>query len=111
MSFQILLQIMLMKRIFRKRVKDQWSNCSGTFRSVSFPYSIKKWISWLKKISPEQLVERLCPKHEQRKILSALMNEPDLYTAMLVLLAAEKLDIETGVTMKQVLDCFGIQKQ
>jgi len=39
------------------------------------------------------------------------MNAPDLYTAMLVLLATEKLDIETGVTIIDVLDCFGIQKK
>ena len=64
-----------------------------------------------KKLSPEQLVGQVFPQHEQSTILSALMNDPDLYTAMLVLKAADKMDIEINVTLKDVLDCFGIDKQ
>ncbi len=64
-----------------------------------------------KKLSPEQLVGQVFPQHEQNTILAALMNEPDLYTAMLVLKAADKMDIEINVTLKDVLDCFGIDKK
>ncbi len=64
-----------------------------------------------KKISPEQLVELLCPKHDHSSIVTAMMNEPDLYTAMLVLKAADKMDIKINVTINDVLDCFGIKKK
>ncbi len=96
---------------FQEDIEGPMEQLFGAIPEREFSLLNKEMDKLAKKISPEQLVERLCPKHKQSTILSALMNDPDLYTAMLVLLAAEKLDIETGVTMKQVLDCFAVNQQ
>ncbi len=63
-----------------------------------------------KKLSPEQLAGQMLPGQDNSTILSTMMKEPDLYTAMLVLKAADKLNIEINVSSNEVLKCFGINK-
>jgi hypothetical protein len=96
---------------FHEDIEGPVEQLFGKIPEHEFSLVNKEMDKLAKKLSPEQLVEQLCPIHDHGTIFSALMNAPDLYTAMLVLLATEKLDIETGVTIIDVLDCFGIQKK
>ena len=72
----------------------------------------KKLASLLKKTSPEMLIQQL---HKvignDKNIMSAMMLNPDLFTALLMLNAADELGIDIEVTVGDVLDCFGVNKQ
>ncbi|MGR8933991.1 MAG: tetratricopeptide repeat protein [Gammaproteobacteria bacterium] len=69
----------------------------------------KKAASVAKKLSPEHLVRDL----EQQTgrgtdVFSAIMQNPDIFIALLFLKAADELGIDTGVTTKDVLECFNV---
>ena len=45
------------------------------------------------------------------KIMSAMMQNPDLFSALMMLRAADELNIDIDVSVGDVLDCFGVDKQ
>lgn len=70
----------------------------------------KKIVAIAKKISPERLlrdVEQQVGKG--RDIFAAMMKNPEIFTALLFLKAADELGINTGVTVEDVLDCFNVK--
>jgi len=72
----------------------------------------KKLQSLFQKTSPEMLVEQLKKViGDDENVLLAMMQTPDLFTALLMLTAADELDIDINVSVGDVLDCFGIDKQ
>ena len=72
----------------------------------------KRLESLFKKTSPEMLVKQLKKViGDDDKIMSAMMQNPDLFSALMMLRAADELNIDIDVTMGDVLDCFGIDKQ
>ena len=72
----------------------------------------KKLESLFKKTSPEMLVKQLKKvTGDDDKIMSAMMQDPDLFTALMMLRAADELNIDIDVSVGDVLDCFGIDKQ
>lgn len=69
----------------------------------------KKLAAIAKKISPERLVLDVQQQAGKgRDIFSALMKNPDIFTALLFLKAADELGIDTGVTLEDVFACFKI---
>jgi Flp pilus assembly protein TadD len=72
----------------------------------------KKLEVLFKKTSPEMLVEQLQKViGDDKNLLSAMMQEPDLFTALLMLTAADELGLDINVSVGDVLECFGIDKQ
>lgn len=72
----------------------------------------EKLESLFKKTSPEMLVEQLKKViGDDKNLLSAMMQEPDLFTALLMLTAADELGIDINVSVGVVLESFGIDKQ
>lgn len=59
--------------------------------------------------TPEELIRDLnkTAMHDE-KILYAMMQTPDLYTALMILKAAETLNLNINVSFEAVLDCFGV---
>lgn len=58
---------------------------------------------------PEQLVRTLgLSKRQQNVVFKAIMRQPDLLTALLFLRAAQTLAIDTGISVHDVLNRFGI---
>jgi hypothetical protein len=72
----------------------------------------KKIESLAKKTSPERLVQELNKVigHNQ-KILHAMMQNPHLFTALMMLRAADDLGINIDVSVEDVLACFDVDKQ
>lgn len=72
----------------------------------------KKLESLFKKTSPETLVKQLEKViGDDEKIMSAMMQDPDLFTALMMLRAADELNIDIDVSVGDVLDCFGVLKR
>jgi hypothetical protein len=72
----------------------------------------KKVESLLRKTSPEMLAEKLRKKMgNDENIMLAMMQQPDLFSALLMLGAAEELGIDIGVSIGDVLEKFGVDKQ
>ena len=72
----------------------------------------KKLASLLKKTSPELLIQQLGTViGDDKKVMTAMMLTPDLFSALLMLRAADELGIDIDVTVGEVLDCFGVDKQ
>ncbi|MCK5189318.1 MAG: hypothetical protein KAR12_04620, partial [Methylococcales bacterium] len=72
----------------------------------------KKLVSLMKKTSPEMLIQQLHKViGDDKKIMSAMMQNPDLFSALLMLRAADELGIDIDVTVGDVLECFGVDKQ
>jgi ketosteroid isomerase-like protein len=72
----------------------------------------KKLESLLRKTSPEMLVDQLKKEiGEDAKVMSAMMQQPDLFTALLMQRAARDLGIDIDVSIGDVLDIFGVEKQ
>lgn len=81
----------------------------GQIPEHEFAMLNKKMESLAKNISPEQLIEQIYSQPEKNKaLLSEMMKEPDLYTAMLVLKAADQLKIDINISIDDVLDSFDI---
>jgi hypothetical protein len=71
----------------------------------------KKIESLLKKISPEKLAldfNKACGS--KVNILQAMMQDPDLFTALMVLKAADQLSIDIDVSVDDVLKAFDVNK-
>jgi len=67
--------------------------------------------SLFKKTSPERLVQELNKiAGNSGNLLLAMMQEPDLFTALMILKAADELGIDTGVTLDDVLAYFAVDK-
>ena len=67
--------------------------------------------SLFKKTSPERLAQELNKiVGNNSNLLLAMMQEPDLFTALMILKAADELSIDTGVTLDDVLECFAVDK-
>ncbi|MDD5579917.1 MAG: hypothetical protein PHY16_11645 [Methylobacter sp.] len=72
----------------------------------------KKIVALAKKISPERLIQELAKELGQdSKILNAIMQDPDLFTALMILKAANDLGINIEVSVADVLACFGVGKK
>ena len=72
----------------------------------------KRLVSLMKKTSPEMLIQQLHKViGDDKKIMSAMMQNPDLFSALLMLRAADELGIDIDVTVGDVLECFGVDKQ
>ena len=76
-------------------------------------YRLNKKIKILtKKTTPERLVRELgIIAHDNNNILLAMMQEPDLYSALMILSAADDLGLDIGVSVDDVLECFAVNKQ
>lgn len=62
--------------------------------------------------SPEQLINELMKTvGNNEPILLAMMQNPDLFSALLILRAADKLGIDIGVSLDDVLECFEVGKK
>nr|WP_305908013.1 hypothetical protein [Methylomarinum sp. Ch1-1]MDP4520816.1 hypothetical protein [Methylomarinum sp. Ch1-1] len=69
----------------------------------------KKMATLFKKISPERLVSDLNQSTtDSDTLLSAIMNEPNLFTALLMLRAADELGVDLGVSVERVLSFFEV---
>jgi len=68
--------------------------------------------SLAKKTTIEQAEEDLMPivGHDQN-IMLAIMQDPDLFSALMVVQSADQLGIDIGVSIEDVLDCFGVGKK
>jgi len=72
----------------------------------------KKLTTLLKKTSPEMLIQQLHKVlGDDKDIMSAMMINPDLFSALLMLRAADELGVDIDVTVGDVLECFGVDKQ
>jgi len=68
-----------------------------------------KMASMLKKVTPEKLVQELADVIGGNKnVLMAIMHEPELFSVLMMLNAANKLGIDTGVSVDEVLSYFDI---
>jgi len=68
--------------------------------------------SLFKKTSPERLVNEL--NHmlgNNAAIISAIMQDPDLFTALMLVKAADELKIDIDVTVDDVLQHFDVGKK
>lgn len=62
-------------------------------------------------LSPEQLVSDLEPSlAKNNKLLVGVINDPNLFTALMMLRAADELNIDLGVNIDQVLRTFEVDK-
>lgn len=72
----------------------------------------KKLESLLKITSPEVLVKQLKQTlGDDQNVLNTMMQEPDIFMALLMLKAADELGIDIDVSVGDVLDCFSVDKQ
>ncbi len=73
----------------------------------------KKMDALTKTTTPEQLIAQLTnlDSNQAEKALYAMMEKPDLFTALLMLKASNQLDLAIGVSVQNVLDCFGQPKK
>jgi hypothetical protein len=63
------------------------------------------------KQTPEQLIQGLMQQVGNNKmVLMAMMQDPDIFSAFLLLKAAEKLKIDIGVGVDDVIEAFGIKE-
>ena len=76
-------------------------------------YKLNKKIKILiKKTTPERLIKELgSVTGDNENILLAMMQEPDLFSSLLIIRAADDLDIDIDVSVEDVLECFGVNKQ
>lgn len=58
--------------------------------------------------TPEQLVEEVAAGRNNEHILLAMMQEPELFSTLMVLKAANSLNIEINLTVNDVLDFFDV---
>ncbi len=64
-----------------------------------------------KKLSPEKLVSKTCGDQiKHSRVINAMMKNPDLFTALLILQAAKELKLHTDVGIENVLDVFDVKK-
>lgn len=71
----------------------------------------KKLAALTQKTSPERLVQELDKVvGRDDKILYAMMQDPDLFTALMILRAADELGIDIDVSVEDVLECFEVGK-
>ena len=72
----------------------------------------KKADALVQKISPERLVQELNKIiGHNRNILFAMMKDPDLFTALMLLKAADDLSIDVDVTVEDILEYFDVDNQ
>jgi hypothetical protein len=76
-------------------------------------YRLNKKIKILiKKTTPERLIRELgIVAHDNNNILLAMMQEPDLFSSLLIIKAADDLGIDIGVSVDDVLECFAVKNQ
>ncbi|WP_155920653.1 hypothetical protein [Methylobacter luteus] len=97
--------------------KDEQNNVENPFDKLfghlsyeTFHKLNKKLTSLSKKTSPERLVQEL-NRANGDKILQAIMKNPDLFTALMVLRAADALGIAIEVSVEEILACFNVSKK
>lgn len=72
----------------------------------------KKAGALTQKISPEYLVQDIMKTTgNNHNILLAMMKNPEIFTAVLMLRAANDLGIDTGVSIQNIIECFNIDKK
>jgi len=66
----------------------------------------------MKKFTPEKLItEIISHTGADHSILMAVMQNPDIFTALLFVKAAEKLDTPIGINIDDILKAFNITKK
>ncbi len=72
----------------------------------------KKIAELTKKTSPEQLLTEIASDvGNNREILMAMMKNPDLFTALVLVRAADNLGIDIDVSIDEVLEYFNVSQQ
>jgi hypothetical protein len=76
-------------------------------------YKLNKKIKILiKKTTPERLIKELgSVTRDHDNIMFVMMQEPDLFSSLLIKKAADDLGIDIGVSVDDVLECFAVNKQ
>lgn len=71
----------------------------------------KKADALVKKTSPERLIEELTKvTGNDRNLFFAMMQDPDLFSALMIVKAANELSLDIGVSYEDVLKCFDVEK-
>lgn len=100
----------LFAREERNDAEDPFDRLFGHLSYETFHKLNKKLTALTKKTSPERLVQELDGVNGD-KVLQAIMKNPDLFTALMVLKAAEHLGIDIDVGVEDVLACFNVGKK
>jgi hypothetical protein len=90
--------------------EDPFDKLFGHLSYETFHKLNKKLASLSKKTSPERLVQELNSANGD-KVLQAIMKNPDLFTALMVVKAADALGIAINVSVEDVLACFNVSKK
>jgi len=62
-----------------------------------------------KKLTPDRLIQELMEQAESNEtVLMAMMQNPDIFSAMLIIKAAKELNIDIDVDVDDVIEAFGI---
>ena len=92
--------------------EDPFNKLFGHLSDEIFYKLDKKIESLAKKTSPERLVQELEKViGHNSNLLFAIMQNPDLFTALMLLRAADMLDININVSVEDVLACFDVGKK
>jgi hypothetical protein len=94
----------------QNNAEDPFERLFGHLSYETFHKLNKKLASLSKKTSPEQLVQELNSGNGD-KTLQAIMKNPDLFTALMVVKAADALGIAINVSVEDVLACFNVSKK
>ncbi len=62
-------------------------------------------------MTPEQLVTEMTQEVDSSVVLGKVMQQPDLLTALMLVKAANKVDMDIGVSVDDVLECFDVKKK
>jgi len=62
-------------------------------------------------MTPEQLITEMAKEANGPAVLMQIMQQPDLFTALMLVKSASKVGIDIGVSVDDVLECFDIKKK
>jgi hypothetical protein len=94
----------------QNNAEDPFDKLFGHLSYETFHKLNKKLASLSKKTSPERLVQELNSANGDN-MLQAIMKNPDLFTALMILKAADALGIAINVSAEDVLACFNVGKK
>ncbi len=64
-----------------------------------------------RKINPEQLIKEVCADGNEEVVIMAVVREPDLLVALMLVKVADKLGIDIDVSIDDVLERFNVKKK
>jgi hypothetical protein len=92
--------------------EDPFDRLFGHLPDEIFDKLNKKLEALAKKTSPERLVQELAGVvGDDSKLMQAIMLDPDLFTALMIVKAAGDLGINIDVSVDDVLACFDVGKK